>query len=328
MNICVLDPGIRDNYGSKSKNLGDVIIQTAVSRELRNLFGNCDISRVSTHVRMKTEHFKNIRDCRYVFVGGSNLLGTGVFKRRRLRWWGQWKVSLRDAKRIRNVILLGVGWRQYEGKTGFYTRAILRAGLSEDALHSVRDEYTKEKLKAIGIENVVNTGCPATWPLANLNTAEIPTQKADDVLIMLTDYNQVPELDARLLKILTLRYSHVYCWPQGEGDSTYIGSLGFPVTMLDHSLKAIKDFLASHKNCDCIGTRLHGGIFCLLAKKRTLIIRVDNRATELSKSIGLPTVRRDDFDSISRWISGPTKIDIQLDYEAIHRWKKQFCMVM
>lgn len=137
-----------------------------------------------------------------------------------------------------------------------------------------------------------------------------------------------PALDAKLMRMLISKYKRVYCCLQGEGDSTYIGSLGFSVTMLDHSLKAIKDFLASAKNCDYVGTRLHGGIFCLLAKKRTLIIRVDNRATELSKSIGLPTVRRDDFDSISRWISGPTKIEIQLDYEAIHRWKKQFCMAM
>ncbi len=328
MKICVLDPGIRDNYDCESKNLGDVIIQTAVSRELSNLFGNCDISRISTHVPMESRDFKVVRNSRYVFVGGSNLLGTGVFSRRRLWWWRQWKVSFRDAKRIHNAILFGVGWRQYEGKTGFYTRAILRAALSEDVLHSVRDEYTKKKLKAIGIENVVTTGCPTTWPLSKANTAEIPTQKADDVLVMLTDYNQVPELDARLLHMLVLRYNHVYCWPQGEGDSTYIGSLGFPVMMLDHSLKALKDFLASVKNCDYVGTRLHGGIFCLLAKKRTLIIRVDNRASELSKSIGLPTVRRDDFDSILRWISGPTKIEIQIDYEAINRWKKQFCMVM
>jgi hypothetical protein len=324
MKICILDPGIRDNHGSNSMNLGDVIIQEAVTREVGSLFGTCDIVRVSTHAAMKREHISKIQDSKYVFVGGSNLLGNGIFSIRRLKWWRQWKVSLSDARQIGNAILLGVGWREYEGNTGWYTRSILREILSKQALHSVRDEYTAKKLRAIGFENVINTGCPTMWPLAELKQAEIPTHKADNVLIMLTDYRCDIELDAGLLEILVSNYKKVYCWPQGHGDRAYVSNFGYPVEMLDHSMDAIREFLETQDNCDCVGTRLHGGILCLFAKKRTLIIRIDNRAAEISRENSLPTIERDDFGGILRWIRGPSKIEIRINKEPIDRWKKQF----
>jgi hypothetical protein len=278
---------------------------------------------------MRPEHFKNMRDCGRVFVGGSNLLGNSVFsrqclKRGRLRRWRQWKVSLGDARRIQNAILLGASWWRYEGKTGFYTRSILRAALSEDVLHSVRDEYTKEKLKLVGIENVVNTGCPTMWPLENLNPVTLPTEKANNVLTMLTGTQKAPELDAKLLEVLFAKYRHVYCWPQGGGDRDYVVGLSFPITVLEHSLGALEDFAHEEKKFDYIGTRLHGGIFCLNAGRRVLILRTDNRATEISKDTGLNAVAWDDFDSILRWIDGPSKTEIRINSESIHRWRNQF----
>lgn len=330
MKISILDPAILDDNGRLSNNLGDIIIQRAVTQELRSLFGACDIVRISSHFRMKAEHFNSIQDSRYVFVGGSNLLGNSVFnpceKLLRLKGfrWRQWGLTLWDARRVHNAILLGAGWWRYEGRTGLYTRSILKAALSKDALHSVRDEYTKKKLNLIGIRNVVNTGCPTMWPLAKLDPTTFPTEKADKALVMLTDTQQAPELDAKLLELVLAKYRHVFCWPQGSGDGDYAASLGFPINILEHSLKALEDFVHGEPDFDYIGSRLHGGIYCMGAKKRSLILRIDNRATEISRDTGLATAVRDDFDFIAQWIDDSSQHEFRINRQAINHWRNQF----
>ncbi|UCC22053.1 MAG: polysaccharide pyruvyl transferase family protein, partial [Planctomycetota bacterium] len=141
-------------------NLGDAIINSAVTRELKEIFESPLIYTASVHKPMKPQDIDRMRQCEYVFIGGSNLLGNTVFRPKTCRLWRQWKISLRDAKAIENGILFGVGWRQYEGKTGWYTTRLIKQALSVNFLHSVRDDFTLNKLKAIGIENVSNTGCP------------------------------------------------------------------------------------------------------------------------------------------------------------------------
>jgi len=330
MKISVLDPAILDDNGCLSNNLGDIIIQRAVTRELRNLFGTCDIVRISTHVRMQPKHFENLQDSKYVFVGGSNLLGNSCFypRERLLRLegfrWRQWSISLCDAFKIRNAVLIGAGWWRYEGKAGLYTRRILKAALSKDALHSIRDEHTTKKLKKIGMYNVINTGCPTMWTLINIDQTNLPTDKADDVLMTLTCTQPKPEVDAKLIELLLAKYHRVYCWPQGKGDKDYVTSLRFPVIMLEHSLQSIEDFIRGEKNWDYIGTRLHGGILCLQAKRRTLILRIDNRATEITKDTGLFTVDRNDLASISLWIDGSARTEININREAVDSWRSQF----
>jgi len=315
--LFVFDPAV------KTTNLGDVIIQSAVTRELESIFKGPLIYTVSVHKPLKKRDVQELRECDYVFVGGSNLLGNTVFRPRTCRLWRQWKISLRDAKEVEKGILLGVGWRQYEGKTGRYTKRLLREALSDTLLHSVRDQYTLNKLKAVGIENVLNTGCPTIWPLAEFDSGEFPTGKADNAIVMLTDYKKNRKLDRNFLGLMNQKYRRVYCWPQSRKDIAYLKSFRLPITILDNSLVALQQFL-EQTECDYIGTRLHGGIFCLLAKKRSLIIAVDNRAVELGKETGLPVVARDDLSKIEQWIEGSYETRITVNKEAIRQWKSQF----
>jgi len=41
--ICLFDPGYENNYGKFSANLGDLIIQESILRELNNIFQNANI---------------------------------------------------------------------------------------------------------------------------------------------------------------------------------------------------------------------------------------------------------------------------------------------
>jgi hypothetical protein len=325
MKICLLDPGLENHSGEPSSNLGDLIIQEAVKRELGRLFGDSEIIQFSTHSPLGTEESEIIRRCSLVFVGGSNLLSSYMDQ------YKQWEIALKDVLNLRKAILLGAGWWQYQGDLNRYTKALLKLLLSKKNIHSVRDRYTEEKLKSItlknipiGIQNVLNTGCPTMWPLAEIAPHEYPTQKADNVLLMLTDYRPEYELDKRLLALLFKHYKAVYFWRQGRGDATYIQELGFPVNHIDHSLDALDQFIQSGIEFDYIGTRLHGGIRCLCNRKRALVLEVDNRAQEIAKDTHLQTAARDDFAKIESWVAGSAPPQIQLNIAAIEAWRQQF----
>ncbi|WP_421656725.1 polysaccharide pyruvyl transferase family protein [Leptothermofonsia sp. ETS-13] len=322
MKICLFDPGIESHDGSYSSNLGDLIIQEAVNRELNEIFRNQEIIRFSTHSFLEPEHLKTIRACPLIIVGGTNLLSSNMDAYR------QWRLSLRHAFRIRRAILFGVGWWQYQEDPNLYTRFFLKTVLSGKLNHSVRDRYTLKKLQAIGINNVINTGCPTMWPLAGIRSEEFPREKSSNVLVMLTDYKKKPDLDRRLLELLLAKYTNVYVWPQGRGDKQYISDLNVPVTLLEHSLLSLDQFIHSGIAFDYIGTRLHGGVRCLCARKRSLILEVDNRAKEIAQDTDLPTVERDNFDYISQWIDGSSTPEIKLNMEAIQQWKSQFIQVV
>ncbi|MBD2297306.1 polysaccharide pyruvyl transferase family protein [Nostoc sp. FACHB-190] len=322
MKICLFDPGLENNQGVPSANLGDLIIQEAVSRELHSLFPNGEFINIATHEFPTVAHILAATSCPLIFVGGTNLLGS------RMDYYKQWKVSLLQKIILRKAILLGVGWERYQVRPNLYTRTSLRAVLSNQLIHSVRDKYTKEKLESAGINNVINTACPTMWPFIDMDFQNIPTKKAENVLLMLTDYSQCPELDQKLLELIAAKYEKVFVWPQGRGDKEYISnlvsSLAIPVVMLEHSYSSFKDFLNSGVSFDYIGTRLHGGIKCLLAKKRALIIEIDSRAKEIAKDTNLPTCDREDFPRITQWIETASKVEIKMPKDAIDKWKSQF----
>jgi polysaccharide pyruvyl transferase WcaK-like protein len=316
--ICIFDPGIENNQGSLSSNLGDLVIQDAVTRELGALFGGASLLRISTQVAMQGDELRAALACDHRFVGGTNLLSS------RMRQYRQWEISLMDAWRINDAVLLGVGWWGYQENPDFYTKLVLRSALSKSGLHSVRDGYSLEKLRAAGFQNVINTGCPTMWPLAELDPATIPSTKSDAVLMMLTDYRTEPELDRRLFELLRKKYGTVYLWPQGRADVEYVRTLALPVTMLGHSLTALDDLLRSAPSLDYVGTRLHGGVHCLLAHRRALVLEVDNRAREIARDTGLPTAARSDFEGIERWIDGPTTLNLKMNVAAIAEWRSQW----
>ncbi len=318
MKICLFDPSIENNDYVPSSNLGDLIIQEAVNRELISIFNDCDIKRISTQTYLKQEQFRELHNYSLIFVGGTNLLSS------KMNEYKQWKISLFDSFRIGNAILLGVGWWQYQENPNLYTKTILRCALSNKVLHSVRDNYTKLKLESVGIRNVINTGCPTMWPLAGLRPDEIPSSKAENALLMLTDYYQDIDLDKKLIEILIGQYKTVFAWPQGRNDLEYIRNFNLPVVILEHSLDSLDNFIKSGIQFDYIGTRLHGGIRCLLVRKRSLILEIDNRAKEIAIDTGIPTSPRNDFDYIKQWIEKPLITKIDLDVKLINKWKSQF----
>ncbi len=113
-------------------------------------------------------------------------------------------------------------------------------------------------------------------------------------------------------------------WPQGSMDASYIAELGVSAELLDRDLESFTRFVKSGPSFDYVGTRLHGGIWCLVNKRRSLILSVDNRATEIAKDTGLPVAGRADFSAIDKWIDEPSVPQIRLPIESIARWKSQF----
>lgn len=321
--IAILDPSIIGDDCRPSPNLGDGIIAQAVEREVLSLFPQAHVHRVSTHTSISPGNLERIQRSDWVFVGGSNLLGNGKFIWNRLRWWRQWQLNLRQANRIGRAILLGVGWRQYEQRVGYYTAALYRRVLSPNAVHSVRDAYTQGQLAHIGRRKVVNTCCPTVWPLIGKPEQDFSKDKADHVLAMLTDYMPDHASDSALLDLLLRKYRHVYFWPQGSGDAAYVARLGVKLHVLEPSWACLSQFLRETA-CDYVGTRLHGGIQCLLAGRRSLILRIDNRATEMGRHIRIPMAARDDMQAISEWVDGPTVTSLGGDPEPVRIWRSQF----
>lgn len=321
MNICLFNPGIEDNFGTPSSNLGDLIIEKAVRRELARISCGARVFSITTQAYPGRKQLSRILRSRLHLVGGTNLLSSNMDE------YNQWKFTPFQASLIRKAVLLGVGWWQYQDAANEYTRRLLRRCLSDEWLHSVRDDFTFRKLKEIGIENVVNTGCPTMWPLADYSPADYPREKADSVLLTLTDYISLhiqPELDVTLVELLLDKYKTVYYWPQGRQDLGLVSRWGSRLKILDHNIASLFWLIEGPEPLDYVGTRLHGGVACLLARRRSLILEVDNRAAEIAKDTNLTTCARDDFDFISKWISGPTNTIIQMDTRAINRWREQF----
>lgn len=317
---CLLwSPGIKNHRGDLSLNLGDQIIEQAVTHELHKVFGtNLEIDKISTHQRLGPGERQLVKDADSVIVGGSNLLSSymdGYF---------QWDLTMANALSVHRAILMGAGWWKDQGKCNRYTQALLWTVLSWKGLHSVRDSQALAHLQAIGIRNVVNTGCPTMWPFLDQDTSSIRITKGDSVLVMLTDYYPEPEVDRRLLKLLSDSYGKVFFWPQGKGDMKYALELGFSGTMLDYSLEALDQLLCNEPLLDYLGTRLHGGVRCLKAGKRCLTIEVDNRAREIACDTDLPTVVRGDFEAIQKWIQGSKPFRLKLPGKEISRWRAQF----
>jgi len=328
--LVLFDPSMRDNSGTQSPNLGDVLIHYAVISEIRQLAPAYKIVRVSTHVPVESEMTSELSSCSIGVVGGSNLLGNRWLIWHKLKLFRQWKLSLAAASCAPPTVLLGVGWTQYQGKPDPHNRSLLDKLLARDMIHSVRDDYTKEKLECIGITNIVNTGCPTLWPLVERRCRGEPQEKSDVVLTMLTDYSKHPISDRRLLILLKRCYRHVIFWPQGENDLKYVSKLCVKIEPLERTLDALGQFVTTNQ-CDYIGTRLHGGIYCLLRGVRSLILGIDNRALEMKRSINLSVLPRNDFKGIQRWIKGPTISDLRIDTCAIDQWRsafKDWCMHM
>ncbi|MEJ7645281.1 MAG: polysaccharide pyruvyl transferase family protein [Chryseolinea sp.] len=304
-----------------SLNVGDSIIMDAVNREIDNVFGAYQHIRIPSHEKIGLTSLSIIRKSKTSIVGGSNILASYMNR------YKQWMLSPLDAYFIKQkVILLGVGWRDYQGSTNFYTRALLKRILDRGGLHSVRDSYTQQKLNDIGILNVVNTGCPTMWELTVEHCNQISTKKAANVIFTLTDYNRSFDRDTKMIEVLKANYERLFFWVQGGKDRAYFATLGKiaeGITVIPPNLREYNNALES-LNVDYIGTRLHAGIRALQKGKRTIIIGIDNRAEEKRKDFGLPVLDRTKIEELDSLLNTAFKTTIRLPGENISKWKAQF----
>lgn len=304
-----------------SENVGDCIIMDAVNKEILELFNNSVILRTATHECISKTSYALNKVSNYSFVGGTNLLSSNM------NVYNQWKINLIDAHYLKRIILIGVGWWQYQGRPNFYTKYIYNKVLSKDFLHSVRDSYTKRKLGEIGIENVINTGCITTWGLTKDHCLRIPSNKSKNVVFTLTDYNKNIEADKILINTLVNAYDKVYFWPQGIGDLDYMCNFGVAnkIEIIGGNLNSYDDLLDQNSlELDYVGTRLHAGIRALQKKRRSIIISIDNRAQEMSADLNFKVLMRNDISSLAKELSKSYNTEINLNVSAIKSWKAQF----
>ncbi|MCG8380733.1 MAG: polysaccharide pyruvyl transferase family protein [Gammaproteobacteria bacterium] len=303
-----------------TRNVGDEIIMDSVNKELSRIFYKRQIFRVPTHNYLTLGSYKCLRESEMSIVGGSNLLSSNM------PFYQQWNVTPLDLLFSGEVILLGVGWWQYQKSPNIYTKFILNKMLSKKFIHSVRDGYTEKQLNNIGIKNVINTSCPTMWGLTKEHCENIPPNKSNNVIFTLTDYNQSPDSDFEILKILDSEYDKVGVWLQGSKDYEYLKSLNADhlVDEIIPARLASFDEAISAADTEYVGTRLHAGIRSLQLKKRSLVLAVDNRGIEKKRDYNLHVINREDMSGLRLMISKKRKTELNIDFNRIDKWRSQF----
>lgn len=311
-------PVLLDTY-MDSDNCGDGIIMENCMLQLSDCMDVAALQHIPTH-RLPTEEEKQqLRASRKKILCGTNILSG------HMRSYGLWRLGA-DVSPYRETILMGVGFDSRDDSFDGYTRQLLRTILARDGYHSVRDSFSEQKLKSMGIPNVLNTGCPTMWNLTPERCAAIPTVKATNAICTVTDYCRDKANDKAMLDILLDSYEKVYLWLQGRDDLAYIQELGYqdklilvPSTLADY------DTVLKQSDLDYVGTRLHAGIRALSTGHRSLIISIDNRAECISFDTGLPVLRRGDVCiALKDRLNGNIETIIALPWESIVRWKGQF----
>ena len=302
-----------------SDNCGDGIIMENCLLQLSACMDTEHLAHVPTH-RFPTEtETALLKASEKKILCGTNILSG------HMRSYGLWKLGT-DVAPYRDTLLMGVGFDSAAPGFDRYTKLFFHTILASNGIHSVRDSFSEQKLKAMGIANVLNTGCPTMWNLTPEHCASIPAEKASRVICTLTDYCRDEANDKAMLDILLESYGKVYFWLQGRDDLDYIRELGYedrlelvPGTLADY------DAVLAQDDLDYVGTRLHAGIRALGKGRRSLIISIDNRAECISADTGLPTIRREDVPfALRKRLEEKFEVTIDLPRENIEKWKGQF----
>ena len=226
----------------------------------------------------------------------------------------------------RNTLLMGVGFDSAIPEFDDYTIKLFQTIFSKKGIHSVRDSFSENMLRRMGIQNVLNTGCPTMWRLTPEYCATIPTQKAKNVVCTLTDYCRDEINDRMMLNILLKSYQTVYFWLQGRDDLEYICSLGYEdkVSLVQSDLPSF-DAILEQPDLDYVGTRLHAGIRALNKRHRSLIVSIDNRAECIHADTGLPIIPRKDIsEMLEQRITEEIYSKITMPEKKISQWLEQF----
>ncbi|MCS5420921.1 MULTISPECIES: polysaccharide pyruvyl transferase family protein [Psychrilyobacter] len=304
-----------------TRNVGDEIIMECVKSQLRDIFPRTMFLKVPTHERVTKISSIKMRETEIGFVGGTNLLAFNMCYP-----INQWNIHLWNIKNFSNndIVLMGVGSQNYGDKINWYTKLLYKKVLTPKYLHSVRDSYTENMLKKMGINNVINTGCPTLWSLTEKHCENIPTRKSKNVICTFTDYRKDIDKDKELAEILFKNYENVYCWIQGSNDFDYIKSISDKFILVDPHLEEYDRILESDIDLDYVGTRLHAGIRAMQKGRRTIILSIDNRAREMGKDYNMNVLDRTDIDKLEKYIHSEFKTNIKLNIDNINMWKNQF----
>ncbi|SNB75088.1 Polysaccharide pyruvyl transferase family protein WcaK [Arboricoccus pini] len=298
-------------------NLGDQIIIDAVNEELHETLPDAYVFTVASHDYLSHVSRRLLKKSAFAIVGGTNIMSS------RMHRHALWKLVPWDVGSVHDVILMGVGWRNYMDPPDAYTRWLYRKVLSRQGIHSARDGYTQKRIGEI-VPNVVNTACPTMWKLSPERCAAIPRKKADTVLFTLTYYRANLEADRAFVELLRANYNQLIFWPQQSDDMAYMEGIGLRGIKVADPNVAYYTQTLKNEDLDFVGSRLHGGIRALQCGKRSLIMAVDNRAAEIGKDTNLPVVDRADLPAIERWIHGDDATEIHLPLDAIKQWRGQF----
>lgn len=321
-NILLLDTSIG------SFNKGDDIIMECTRKELSFLLKDNYELTLPTHVSAfhwyqvfrNSLYVQTFDKCKFKFVGGSNILIPQL-----LTHFPQWNINVFNYQPIKGSILVGVGAGQgAEGPINFYTRYIYTHLLNPDYYHSVRDERSKKYLERLGLK-AVNTGCVTMWLLTPEFCRMIPTHKSDKVVFTLTYSPNIDERDQELINILCNNYKHVYFWPQGYMDLSYLSRFkGIDsINILQASKDAYDEYLTNNDS-DYVGTRLHGGIYAMRHKRRAIILSIDERARAINAKNHLNCIEKSDIHNLEDMINSSFPTSVVMDFEAINDWKSQF----
>lgn len=303
-----------------TENNGDAIIMSYCDEILHRLFPDAFFVSLPTHEHIFIPSYKFIKKSDYQFVCGTNLLTS------QMNQYAQWKIGLHDSVFLKSAVLMGVGWWEYQKKPNLYTRTLLKRVLNNDVCHSVRDSYTEKMLRSIGIDNVINTGCPTMWKLTPEFCKAIPKRKASAVVATVTNYRPNIIRDKQIFDILLQTYATVYVWIQAFEDIAYLKDLGIwgKIKVVSPQLSEY-DKLLSEKEVDYCGTRLHAGVRALNYGKRSLIVAVDNRAIEIHNDTNLPIVREEKIkETLEEKINSEWRTEINLPQKNIEFWMQQF----
>ena len=319
------------NTSVSSFNRGDDIIMESVREQLKDILRGNFVLEIPTHspaFRMrevieifgkKNDFTENLKSMDYKFVCGTNLLSRTMFARK-----NAWNLTLNESKYLSGCVFLGVGAGKI-GKFDIYTKKLLKNALSNEYIHSVRDEEAKKMLESIGLK-AINTGCPTLWNLDQKHCERITTKKSNNVIFTLTDYKKDIENDQKLINILNKNYEKVYFWIQGFEDYKYLTNFDNidKIELIGPSVKEYDEFLKNNE-CDFVGTRLHAGIKAMQRFKRSIIIIVDNRARSMKRDYNLNCIEREDIEKeLEEYINKDFKTNVKLKKDNIEKWKSQF----
>ena len=238
----------------------------------------------------------------------------------------QFWVNSFNAKIYEGSVLVGVGRdSNYDSFDNKYTINLYKKILSNEYIHSVRDEPTKELVESLGLK-AINTGCPTLWGFNQERCERIPRTKQDNVIFSVSGFSdQIDYIkDRKMLECIFSNYNNFYAWIQTIDDEAYLKTLlkkDDPDVTYIYSLDRFKTI---QKNCDYIGTRLHGGIFALQNDMRTIIISIDERADGFYESNNIPVLQRDRIEDLGSLINSEIITDIHVDRNAIDIFLNQF----